>query len=161
VGLKRLKKRPGRQGPVRDLSAGIRTLVAFLIWLGRHTQLRAAPTKENLVSDCIFCKIARGELKSEILREDDQAVAFRDINSQAPTHILIIPKKHIPTLAEASEQEGDLLGHLLLMARQIASDEKLDSGFRVVLNNGVEAGQSVFHIHLHLLGGRVFDWPPG
>ena len=111
--------------------------------------------------DCIFCKIAQGELQSDIIYEDDQAVAFRDINSQAPTHILIIPKKHIPTLAEASEQEGDLLGHLLLMARRVAKDQNLASGYRVVINNGVGAGQTVFHIHLHLLGGRTFNWPPG
>ncbi len=110
--------------------------------------------------DCIFCKIARGQLQSDIIREDDQAVAFRDTNSQAPTHILIIPKKHIPTLAEASEQEGGLLGHLLLMARQVAEDQNL-TGYRVVINNGVAAGQTVFHIHLHLMGGRAFDWPPG
>jgi histidine triad (HIT) family protein len=111
--------------------------------------------------DCIFCKIAQGKLQSDIIREDDQAVAFRDINSQAPTHILIIPKKHIPTLAEASEQEGDLLGHLLLMARQVAEDQNLTDGYRVVINNGVAAGQTVFHIHLHLMGGRAFEWPPG
>ncbi len=111
--------------------------------------------------DCIFCKIAQGKLQSDIIREDDQAVAFRDINSQAPTHILIIPKKHIPTLAEASEQEGDLLGHLLLMARQVAEDQNLQAGYRVVINNGVAAGQTVFHIHLHLMGGRAFEWPPG
>ena len=111
--------------------------------------------------DCIFCKIAQGKLQSDIIREDDQAVAFRDVNSQAPTHILIIPKKHIPTLAEASEQEGDLLGHLLLMARQVAEDQNLTDGYRVVINNGVAAGQTVFHIHLHLMGGRAFEWPPG
>ena len=110
---------------------------------------------------CIFCKIAQGERQADIIREDDQAVAFRDINSQAPTHILIIPKKHIPTLAEASEQEGGLLGHLLLMARQVAKDQNLRDGYRVVINNGVTAGQTVFHIHLHLMGGRSFDWPPG
>ncbi len=110
---------------------------------------------------CIFCKIAQGELQADIIREDDQAVAFRDINSQAPTHILIIPKKHIPTLAEASEQEGGLLGNLLLMARQVAEDQNLRDGYRVVINNGVTAGQTVFHIHLHLMGGRAFDWPPG
>ncbi len=110
--------------------------------------------------DCIFCKIAQGQLQSDIIREDDQAVAFRDINSQAPTHILIIPKKHIPTLAEASEQEGGLLGHLLLMARQVAEDQNL-TGYRVVINNGAAAGQTVFHIHLHLMGGRAFGWPPG
>ena len=113
------------------------------------------------MSDCVFCKIAQGKLESDIIREDAQAVAFRDINSQAPTHILIIPKKYIPTLAEASEQEGNLLGHLLLMARQVAEDQNLTSGYRVVINNGVAAGQTAFHIHLHLMGGRAFDWPPG
>lgn len=113
------------------------------------------------MADCIFCKIAQGELQSDIIHEDDQAMAFRDINSQAPTHILIIPKKHIPTLADASEEEGNLLGHLLLMARQVAEGQNLASGYRVVINNGVGAGQTVFHIHLHLMGGRAFDWPPG
>ncbi len=142
----------------------MRTRVAFFDMVEGTTNVTVIMkrgTKKHLSPDCIFCKIARGELKSQIIQEDDQAVAFRDINSQAPTHILIIPKKHIPTLAAASQQEGDLLGHLLLMARQIASDEKLESGYRVVINNGVGAGQSVFHIHLHLLGGRVFTWPPG
>ena len=113
------------------------------------------------MSPCVFCKIVQGELDSKIVHEDDRAVAFRDLNPQAPTHILIIPKKHIPSLAEASEEECNLLGHLLLVARQIARSQQLESGYRVVINNGVEAGQSVFHIHLHLLGGRAFNWPPG
>ncbi|MDA2938126.1 histidine triad nucleotide-binding protein [Acidobacteria bacterium AH-259-A15] len=113
------------------------------------------------MSECIFCKIARRELQSQIVREDDQAVAFRDANPQAPTHILVIPKRHISSLAEASEQDGELLGHLLLMICQIAQEQNLESNYRVVINNGAGAGQSVFHIHLHLLGGRTFHWPPG
>ena len=113
------------------------------------------------MSDCIFCKIVEGTISAKKVHESDDLIAFEDINPVAPVHILIIPKKHIPTLAEASEQEGGLLGHLLLMARQVAEDQNLRDGYRVVINNGVTAGQTVFHIHLHLMGGRSFDWPPG
>ncbi len=112
------------------------------------------------MSSCIFCQIVRGDLNSDIVQEDDQAVAFRDVNPQAPTHILVIPKDHISSLSEAPEEKGELLGHLLLMARQIARAQQLDA-YRVVINDGAEAGQTVFHLHVHLLAGRMFDWPPG
>ena len=113
------------------------------------------------MSDCIFCRIVRQEIPAQVVREDQHAVAFRDINPQAPTHILIIPKKHLQSLDECSPSDQTLLGHLLLMVQQLARDENVATGYRVVLNNGAEAGQSVFHAHLHLLGGRPFSWPPG
>ena len=112
------------------------------------------------MSSCIFCQIIQGELDSDMVQEDDRAIAFRDVNPQAPTHILIIPKEHISSLADAPEEKGDLLGHLLLMARQIAHAQGLDA-YRVVINDGAEAGQTVFHLHVHLLAGRMFSWPPG
>ena len=112
------------------------------------------------MSSCIFCQIVQGELDSDIVQEDERALAFRDVSPQAPTHILVIPKQHIPSLSEAPEEKGDLLGHLLLMTRQIAHTEGL-KGYRVVINDGPEAGQTVFHLHVHLLAGRRFGWPPG
>jgi histidine triad (HIT) family protein len=112
------------------------------------------------MAPCIFCQIAQGELDSDIVQEDTRAIAFRDVHPQAPTHILVIPKKHISSLAEAPREKGDLLGHLLLMAQKIALDQGLDD-YRVVINNGAEAGQTVFHLHMHLLAGRMFTWPPG
>ncbi len=113
------------------------------------------------MSECVFCKVARRELPAEIVEEDDHAVAFRDINPQAPVHILVIPKKHIPALDKASQEDGLLLGRLLLMANRVADSHNLASDYRVVINNGSGAGQSVFHLHLHVLGGRAMHWPPG
>ncbi len=111
--------------------------------------------------DCLFCRIVNGELRAAVVAEDEWAMAFRDINPQAPTHILVIPKKHIGSLGEAAEEDTARLGRLLLLAKRVARDEGLDSGYRVVLNNGAAAGQSVFHIHAHVLGGRRLGWPPG
>lgn len=109
---------------------------------------------------CLFCKIAKGEITASIIAQDDGFVAFRDINPQAPTHILIIPRAHVTTLNEATD-EG-LLGRLLVHARDVARAEGLaDRGYRVVINTNAEAGQSVFHLHAHLLGGRAMAWPPG
>lgn len=113
------------------------------------------------MSDCLFCRIVSGELRADTVAEDEWAVAFRDINPQAPTHILVIPRKHIGSLGRAEEEDVDLLGRLLLLAQKVARNEGLASGFRVVLNNGAAAGQSVFHIHAHVLGGRPLGWPPG
>ncbi len=113
------------------------------------------------MSDCIFCRIVRQEIPAQVVCEDQYAVAFRDINPQAPTHILVIPKKHVQSLDQCSPPDQALLGHLLLMVQRIARDENVASAYRVVLNNGTDAGQSVFHVHLHLLGGRPFSWPPG
>ena len=111
--------------------------------------------------DCLFCRIVNRELRAAVVAEDEWAMAFRDINPQAPTHILVIPKKHIGSLDEAAEEDTARLGRLLLLAKRVARDEGLTSGYRVVLNNGAAAGQSVFHIHAHVLGGRHLGWPPG
>jgi histidine triad (HIT) family protein len=114
------------------------------------------------MSDCLFCRIVRGEIPSKKVYEDDTIFAFEDINPQAPTHILIIPKAHHTSLKEVPETQGDLLGHILLTARELAKEAGLDeSGFRIVLNTGRDSGQAVFHIHFHLLGGRRMSWPPG
>ena len=114
------------------------------------------------MSDCIFCKIAEGEIPSDRVYEDNHLVAFRDLNPQAPTHILIIPKKHLSTLLEVASEDVELLGRLQVAAVEIARQEGLDDdGFRLVTNCLEGAGQSVFHIHVHLLGGRPLRWPPG
>lgn len=113
-------------------------------------------------ADCLFCKIAAGEIPAEIVKQGDGWVAFRDINPQAPTHVLIIPREHLPTLNDAGPEKAELLGRLLLAAKQIAGEEGIaESGYRTVLNCNAGAGQSVFHIHAHLLGGRAMGWPPG
>ena len=112
------------------------------------------------MADSIFGRIARGELKADVVYEDDRALAFRDINPQAPTHILVIPRKPIERLSAADSSDAALLGHLLDVARKVASQEGLRD-FRLVVNDGPGAGQTVFHLHIHILGGRTFDWPPG
>lgn len=113
------------------------------------------------MTDCIFCKIAAGEIPATIVHEDDDVVAFRDLNPQAPVHVLIIPRRHVPSLDEATENHRDLLGRLFLAAKELAAKEKIAGGYRLVNNCGASAGQSVFHIHVHLLGGRAMGWPPG
>jgi histidine triad (HIT) family protein len=114
------------------------------------------------MADCIFCKIGRKEIPAKIVYEDRQVVAFEDVNPQAPTHTLVISKSHHATLNDIGAGEEALLGHMLLVATRVAKDKGLDArGYRVVANCLEEAGQSVFHIHLHLLGGRRFSWPPG
>ncbi|HEV3021933.1 MAG TPA: histidine triad nucleotide-binding protein [Pirellulales bacterium] len=109
----------------------------------------------------IFQRIIDSEIPADILHEDDLCLAFRDINPQAPTHVLVVPKRPVPSLAELTDAEGELAGHLLLVARKLARDLKLDGGYRVVVNCGPDGGQSVDHLHLHLLGGRAMAWPPG
>ncbi len=111
--------------------------------------------------DTIFSKIIQREIPADIVYEDDMALAFKDINPQAPIHILVIPKKPIPKLADAVPEDHALMGHLLLTAKRIAEEQGLQNGYRVVINNGAEAGQTVFHLHLHILGGRQMQWPPG
>lgn len=114
------------------------------------------------MDECIFCKVAKRELPAEILYEDEEVVAFRDINPRAPVHILIIPKIHISTFFDIKDEHISLLGHLYMVIKRLAVDEGLEErGFRVVLNCKKDAGQEIFHIHLHLLGGRSFGWPPG
>ena len=113
-------------------------------------------------SSCLFCRIVRGEVPATIVHKDDQFVAFRDINPQAPTHILLIPREHVATLNELVPSQGQLMGDMLLLAQSLAcADGVAESGWRVVINCGAEAGQSVFHVHMHVLGGRPFAWPPG
>ncbi len=112
--------------------------------------------------DCIFCKIVAGAIPAAKVYEDERAVAFRDINPQAPTHALVIPRKHVASLNEATEDDRDLLGHLLLVAARVARSEgHAEGGYRTVINTGPGAGQTVFHIHVHVLGGRGLKWPPG
>lgn len=114
------------------------------------------------MTDCLFCKMVNGEIPPDIVYEDDEVLAFNDINPQAPTHVLIIPKKHIATLNDASDEDTQVLGRLNIVAAQLA--KKLgfaEDGYRVVMNCNADGGQAVYHIHLHLLGGRSMAWPPG
>ncbi len=114
------------------------------------------------MENCIFCKVVKRELSAEIVYEDNEILAFRDINPQAPIHILIIPKKHIGSLNEIEIDDINLIGKIFIVAKNIAKQFKIDSsGYRIVLNTNFGAGQSVYHIHFHLLGGRFFRWPPG
>ncbi|WP_008317515.1 histidine triad nucleotide-binding protein [Leptolyngbya sp. PCC 6406] len=112
--------------------------------------------------DTIFGKIIRREIPADIVYEDELCLAFRDVHPQAPTHVLVIPKKPIPKLAEAESADKELLGHLLLTLKTVAEQLGLaENGYRVVINTGTDGGQTVFHLHLHLLGGRSLQWPPG
>ncbi|NNE38239.1 MAG: histidine triad nucleotide-binding protein [Gammaproteobacteria bacterium] len=111
--------------------------------------------------DTIFSKIINREIPADIVYEDDLCLAFRDVNPQAPTHILVIPKKPVSRLSESEPEDESLLGHLLLTANRIAESEGIADAFRLVINNGEGAGQTVFHLHIHILAGRPFTWPPG
>jgi histidine triad (HIT) family protein len=111
--------------------------------------------------DCLFCKIAQKQIPAKLVHDDADVFAFEDINPQAPTHILICPKKHFASLEEATPEEEAVLGKIALVAAKLARERKLGNGYRTVMNTGSGAGQTVFHLHLHLLGGRRFDWPPG
>lgn len=113
------------------------------------------------MTDCLFCKIIAGQIPSKKVYEDEHTYAFEDIDPKAPTHILVVPKKHIPGLKEAQQGDAEIVGHCHLVAAQIARDRKIQDGYRTVLNVGRRAGQSVFHLHVHLLGGRDLGWPPG
>ena len=113
-------------------------------------------------SDCLFCKIAAGEIPADVVFESEDVVAFRDINPKAPTHVLIIPRKHVATINEMTSNDIDDVGKLFLAAGQIAKNEGIDAdGYRVTMNCNEAAGQTVFHLHLHLMGGRRMNWPPG
>ncbi len=114
------------------------------------------------MSDCLFCKIINREIPADIVYEDDLVLAFSDINPQAPNHTLIIPKKHIARVSDLKEEEARLMGRMIMAANKIVREKGLaEKGYRIVLNCGKDAGQEVFHIHLHLLSGRKFSWPPG
>jgi histidine triad (HIT) family protein len=112
--------------------------------------------------NCIFCKIIDKKIPAKIVHEDDVSLAFEDVNPQAPVHTLIVPKKHMPDIHSIVVQDREMVGHLFFVAKKIAAQKGLDKGgYRMVINNGQDAGQTVFHIHLHLLSGRPFRWPPG
>lgn len=111
--------------------------------------------------DCIFCRIVSGEIKSEKVYEDDRVLAFNDLEPQAPVHILIIPKKHIESTDDLTAEDADLIGHIFLVAAKLAKEHGLDNGYRIVNNCKEDGGQSVLHLHFHLLGGRKMLWPAG
>jgi histidine triad (HIT) family protein len=114
------------------------------------------------MTDCIFCKMANGEINPDIVYQDDEVLAFRDVNPQAPVHVLVIPRRHIATLNDVQADDAELIGKLYLTAKTVAEQEGIaDRGYRTLINCNAEAGQSVFHVHLHLLGGRAMAWPPG
>ncbi len=113
------------------------------------------------MTDCLFCRIISGEVPSKKVYEDDHTYAFEDINPQAPTHVLVIPKQHVRGLKEARAEDAEIIGRCHLAAAFIARDREIEDGYRTVLNVGPKAGQSVFHLHVHLLGGRRLGWPPG
>ncbi len=116
----------------------------------------------SLDGNCIFCKIIERKIPAKIVHEDEYSVAFEDVRPQAPVHTLVVPKKHIPEIHSITIADRELIGHLFFVAKKIASDKGLDkNGYRMVINNGAGAGQTVFHIHLHILSGRHFSWPPG
>ena len=111
--------------------------------------------------DCLFCNIVKGQIPSEKVYEDNDVYAFKDVNPEAPVHILIIPKRHIKSVDELEETDKELVGHIFVVAKKLAKENKLENGYRLVSNIGEEGGQSVKHLHFHLLGGRSFNWPPG
>ena len=113
------------------------------------------------MTKCVFCRIVAGEIPARIVHEDELVLAFHDLAPVAPTHLLLVPRRHIASLAETDPEDAALLGHLLTVSAALARDRQLDGGFRVVTNAGADGGQSVDHLHLHLLGGRAFAWPPG
>ena len=113
------------------------------------------------MNDCLFCKIVAGKIPAKKVYEDERVFVFEDINPQAPTHVLIIPKQHVAGLDQASEADAEIIGYCQLVAAKIARERGLKNGFRTVYNVGPDAGQTVFHLHLHLLGGRQMHWPPG
>ena len=113
-------------------------------------------------SNCLFCRIADGEIPAELVRSDPDVLAFRDISPKAPTHILIIPRKHIASVTELEAGDAEVIGKLFLTAKELAREEGIaEGGYRMVINAGADGGQTVFHIHLHLMGGRPMGWPPG
>ena len=113
------------------------------------------------MDDCLFCKIVQGKIPSKKVYEDEHTLAFEDIDPKAPTHVLIVPKEHLAGLKEATRTDAEIIGRCHLAAAKIARDRKIEDGYRTVLNVGPKSGQSVFHLHVHLLGGRDLRWPPG
>ena len=131
----------------------------WFLW-SDNNEINAA--EDCIMSDCLFCKFVSGELQADVVYEDEHVMAFRDINPQAPLHVLVIPKRHIATINDLEETDTDLVGRLYLAAAKVATDAGYaDTGYRTVMNCNADAGQTVFHIHLHLLAGRALTWPPG
>ncbi|ETN64494.1 protein kinase C inhibitor [Anopheles darlingi] len=124
-------------------------------------EVAKAQAADPAAEDTIFGKILRKEIPCTFIHEDDKCVAFNDISPQAPVHFLVIPRKPIAQLSKASEEDGALLGHLMLVGKKLAAEQGLGDGFRVVINDGANGAQSVYHLHLHFLGGRQMKWPPG
>ena len=114
-----------------------------------------------MMSDCLFCRIIQKQIPAKFEYENETLVVIQDINPQAPTHLLLIPKQHIAQLNDADVSDARLIGELILCAKELAQKKRITDGYRLVFNNGAKAGQSVFHVHLHLLGGRIMTWPPG
>ena len=115
-----------------------------------------------MTQDCLFCKIAKGEIPSDFVYEDDSVVAFRDINPQAPLHVLVIPRQHVEKISQLEQNDTALVARMIAAANCIAAEQNIaENGYRLVLNCGADGGQEVYHIHLHLLGGRKMNWPPG
>lgn len=115
----------------------------------------------NILTDCLFCKIIDKEIPSDVIYEDDKVISFKDINPQAPVHFLVIPKEHIKSTDEIDERHKDLMGHMIYIAAKLAKENGLDDGYRIVSNCGQQGGQTVDHIHFHVLGKRNMQWPPG
>ena len=113
------------------------------------------------MDDCIFCRIVRGEAPADIVYQDEDVTAFHDLNTCAPVHILVVPNRHVVGVAQVEPKDAEVLGKLFVVARRLAEQENIVDGYRLVVNNGPGAGQSVFHLHVHLLGGRSLGWPPG
>jgi histidine triad (HIT) family protein len=128
----------------------------------RYNENASPQGKKMIEQSCLFCRIVAGEIPADIVHQDDRSVVIRDLNPQAPVHLLVIPREHIDSLDDASQKDEGLLGHLLRVAAKVANAEGLaEAGYRAVINNGAGAGQSVFHLHVHVLGGRTMNWPPG
>ena len=117
---------------------------------------------DGVVDTCIFCKLAKGQVRAEIILQDERIIAFRDIHPQAPAHALVVPRRHITALWDTDHEDEPLLGHILATCNEVAQELGIaESGYRVVINSGADAGQSVDHLHFHVLGGRQLEWPPG
>ncbi len=128
----------------------------------KPVRARVPPYARNVSDeDCLFCKIASGDIPAEVVHESETTVAFRDLSPQAPTHVLVIPRSHYRNAGELAQGEPGATAHLFDAAREIAETEGLDEGYRLVFNTGAAAHQTVFHVHMHLLGGRAMGWPPG
>ena len=119
------------------------------------------PKKGGNMEDCIFCKLANGEIPTDMVYEDDRIACFRDADPQAPVHVLMVPKRHIPSLDDLTEEDSDLMGYMMIKIKDIAAGEGLENGYRAVINCGEDGQQTVKHLHIHILGKRKMTWPPG